>query len=173
MSTVKLFAVYLGGQAERCHTELHDVVFAIGETIEETYPQLCAQWFGVRKGLHIDSWRVLDVVDGYQITLVKTPQSESRPGAPRLFFINLGAYPPGGDFTELHRNVFLVGPDAATVKQRAKTAWRQNVELAHTDALHAVDECLPSNLTPVYSIRLTPTNAPESYEVHDEYHPIP
>ena len=52
----KLFAVYLGGRAPKCNTELHDVVFVVGESIEATYSQLTELWFGSREGLHIDSW---------------------------------------------------------------------------------------------------------------------
>jgi hypothetical protein len=29
----------------------------MGTSIEETLPQLRQQWFGRRRGLHIDSWR--------------------------------------------------------------------------------------------------------------------
>ena len=31
---MKLFAVFLGGRAEKCNTELHDVVFTCGNKIE-------------------------------------------------------------------------------------------------------------------------------------------
>ena len=34
---MKLFAVYLGGRAKKCNTELHDVVFSYGNKIEDTY----------------------------------------------------------------------------------------------------------------------------------------
>lgn len=37
MNELKLFAVYLGGRADRCNIELHDVVFVVGSCIEETY----------------------------------------------------------------------------------------------------------------------------------------
>ena len=37
---MKLFAVMLGGTAPGANTELHDAVFAVGETIESTYEQL-------------------------------------------------------------------------------------------------------------------------------------
>ena len=40
----KLYAVYLGGYTKKCNTELHDVVFAVGDTLEETYPQLVEKW---------------------------------------------------------------------------------------------------------------------------------
>lgn len=33
----KLSAVYLGGRAPKCNTELHDVVFVAGDTAEATY----------------------------------------------------------------------------------------------------------------------------------------
>ena len=36
--TQKLFAVYLGGRAPKANIELHDVVFVVGESIEQTYP---------------------------------------------------------------------------------------------------------------------------------------
>lgn len=52
----KLFAVYLGGRAARCNTELHDVAFVVGESIEACYERLMDKWFGDPLRLHIDSW---------------------------------------------------------------------------------------------------------------------
>lgn len=37
---MKLFSVFLGGRADKCNTELHDVVFTLGEKIEDTYNDL-------------------------------------------------------------------------------------------------------------------------------------
>ena len=84
----KLFAVYLGGRALKCNTELHDVVFVVGETIEDTYEQLMNKWFGTPKGLHLDSWIELQVIDGYRISLSTTEPASTK----KLFFINLGGY---------------------------------------------------------------------------------
>jgi hypothetical protein len=56
---LKLFAVYLGGRAAGCMIETHDVVFVVGHSLEETYPQLIKKWFGIPEQLHIDhilSW---------------------------------------------------------------------------------------------------------------------
>lgn len=92
----KLFAVYLGGRAPKCNTELHDVVFVAGTSIAATYEQLMDKWFGDPLRLHIDSWMELKIVDGQRITLRPTPSNQSK----KLFFINLGAYLPG-QFTEL------------------------------------------------------------------------
>ncbi len=68
---MKLFAVFLGGRAEKCNTELHDVVFTCGNKIEETYFDLIDKWFGLPDKLHIDSWVELTYVDGYKVSLSK------------------------------------------------------------------------------------------------------
>ncbi len=41
-----LFIVMLGGRHVRANTEVHDVVIAVGDTLEETYSQLkkCMVW---------------------------------------------------------------------------------------------------------------------------------
>ena len=103
----KLFAVYLGGRAPKCNTELHDVVFVVGTSIEATYEQLMEKWFGDPLRLHIDSWLELSAVDGYRVSLWRQPSAATE----KLFFINLGAYRPG-EFTELHANAFLVAQRA-------------------------------------------------------------
>ena len=51
-----LFMVMLGGRHARANTEVHDVVMAVGDTLEEVYPQLKQAWFGEAQGLHIDAW---------------------------------------------------------------------------------------------------------------------
>ena len=53
---MKLFAVFLGGRAEKCNIELHDVVFTCADQITECYDDLLEKWFGDPKRLHIDSW---------------------------------------------------------------------------------------------------------------------
>ena len=111
----KLFAVYLGGRAARCNTELHDVVFVVGKSIEATYEALLDKWFGDPLRVHIDSCLELTHVDGYRVSLSREPAA----GQEKLFFINLGAYRPG-EFIELHANAFLVARDEQGVKQRTK-----------------------------------------------------
>ena len=41
-----LFMVMLGGRHARANTEVHDVVFAVADSLEESYPQLKNAWFG-------------------------------------------------------------------------------------------------------------------------------
>ena len=100
-----LFIVMLGGRHERANTEVHDVVLAVGETLEEVYPQLRNAWFGEQKGLHIDAWAQVQsvMIEGqhYQIQF-----SETLPNAAdeKLWLINLGGY-DARDFGELHRYI--------------------------------------------------------------------
>ena len=134
---MRLFAVMLGGTAARANTELHDVVFACGEAIEDTWDQLLDLWFGAPDGLHVDSWAALDRVDGHRVSLRPEPPE----GPDRLWFINLGAYRPQ-HFGELHAVTFLVGAEAAAIKARAKAALLPGTDELHTDDLHEVDDCL-------------------------------
>ena len=55
-----LFMVMLGGRHARANTEVHDVVFAVADSLEDSYPQLKHAWFGEQKGLHIDAWARLN-----------------------------------------------------------------------------------------------------------------
>lgn len=114
----KLFAVYLGGRADRCNIELHDVVFVVGFSIEETYPLLAKKWFGNLQGFHIDSYVELQNIDGYKIELNKdVPKEDS---SKKLYFINLGAYKPG-EFTEYHQSAFYVADSSPDAIRRAKS----------------------------------------------------
>ena len=116
----KLFAVYLGGRAPRCNTELHDVVFVVGTSIEQTYERLIDLWFGSAEGLHLDSWMGLTVVDGHRVALTKTrPATES---GKKLYFVNLGAY-ADGEFTELHANAVVVGTSETGKWAMARQVW--------------------------------------------------
>ncbi len=167
-STPRLFAVYLGGRAPECNTELHDVVFAVGDSIEQTYQRLLEKWFGAPVGLHIDSWIELVCVDGFRVTLQRTPPSTPD----RLFFINLGAYRPG-EFSELHANMFVVARTEDEAKARAKRELLPGTESLHTDDLYDVDDCLQLDELDGYHVHLRATEEPSLQAPASAYHPIP
>ena len=79
-----LFLVVLGGREKGVHIELHDVRWAIGNKIEDTYDQLRSQWFGIQKGLHIDSYMKVLYVDGYEIKLTKDNKGKKLSGQIKL-----------------------------------------------------------------------------------------
>ena len=161
----KLFAVYLGGRADRCNIELHDVVFVVGNSIEETYPSLVKKWFGDSNHVHIDSYLHLQNVDGYEIELVKD-DSPTDP-AKKLYFINLGAYKPG-EFTEYHQSAFYVAESAPEAIRRAKSELCQGLQTIHKDDVvildrvanpldFDVDDVLELGAVDEYSISLKPS----------------
>ena len=64
-----LYLVVLGGRAEKANIELHDVRWVVGSKIEDTYDTLRKDWFGSSKGLHIDSYKKIQYIDGHKINL--------------------------------------------------------------------------------------------------------
>jgi len=164
----KLFAVYLGGRAPRCNTELHDVVFAVGDSIEQTYDSLMDKWFGDPLHVHLDSWVELQVVDGHRITLGESPSGQEQ----KLYFINLGAYLPG-QFTELHANAFVVATSETQVKARAKSELLLGTQSVHTDDLYDIDDCLEIAEVDSHHIHLQATSETQPFAPNNGYHIIP
>ena len=165
----KLFAVYLGGRADRCNTELHDVVFTCGNKIQDTYMDLIDKWFGNVDRLHIDSWVEIVHVDGYNISLSKKKNISNN----KLFFINLGGYDKN-KFEELHESEFLVGEKKLSIKKRAKETLMKGLDQVHTDDLYDVDDCIEINKVSDYFINLKKDdNKIKPLEYNNGYHPIP
>ena len=133
-----LYAVMLGGKHSSARIEVHDVVFAVGESLSELYPQLKQQWFGLAKGLHIDAWMAIDGIEQYQVRL---SLAQPMPATLRLYFINLGGYMPE-EFGEAHRYVLIL----ATSKQQARAKARKHAlkewQQPHVDAVLDVDDCI-------------------------------
>lgn len=134
-----LFVVMLGGKHPRAKIEVHDVVFAIADSLEAAYPQLRQGWFGNSAGLHIDSWMRVDGVERWKVEL--SPLAPS-PGTPRLYFINLGGYEPHA-FGEAHHYVLVVARDKKEAKSKGQQHMLKHWKQSHTDVLMDVDDCLP------------------------------
>ena len=71
----KLFLVVLGGRTNKSNIELHDVRLVIGKQIEDTFSRLRQEWFGHKKGLHIDSYVEISYVDGYKVEIISKKDS--------------------------------------------------------------------------------------------------
>jgi hypothetical protein len=168
MTKPRLFAVTLGGRAPKANTELHDVVFVTGSTIDDTYTQLLDKWFGNPVGLHLDSWLELDVVDGWRISLSPTPDTSGQ----KLFFVNLGAYDE--NFTELHANGFYVAESALDAKKRALGQFFKDGEaLPHKDDLHEIDDCIALDAVSGLHVVLTKTGEVSANKPSNGYHIVP
>jgi len=46
LNTKKLFVVLLGGRAQGCRVELHDVFFDVGDSLADIHDSLLDRWFG-------------------------------------------------------------------------------------------------------------------------------
>jgi hypothetical protein len=112
---MKLFMFYVGGSCGNSNVELHDVRFSMGETAEHCHDDLRRQWWGDPASLHLDCWGEVNQADGYDVMLTT---EAPRDGVNKLFFVNLGGY-DAREFSELHKNLLLVAPDAKAAKAKA------------------------------------------------------
>ena len=137
-----LFVVMLGGRHARANTEVHDVVLAAGDSLEEVYPQLKNAWFGEQKGLHIDAWAQVNGLQSegrsYQIHFA---DAQPGPADEKLWLINLGGY-DAREFGELHRYVLVAAKTAAEAKLQGKLHFASAWQKQHTDRVLDVDDCI-------------------------------
>jgi len=132
---LSLFIVVLGGRSLKSNIEIHDVRWVVGETIEDTFPELRKQWLGKKNGLHIDSYKSIKYVDGYEIVLSKSNKDSlniPRKEPISLWFVNLGGYNPEKMYEE-HEFNLIVAKKAIEAKKKAKKAWKQNLKTKHND----------------------------------------
>lgn len=162
MGNKKLFSVYLGGRAESCNIELHDVVFVVGSCIEETYPQLIHEWFGSRKRLHIDCYAELRNIDGYEISVKEERFNEGQEN--KLYFVHYGAY-ISNVYREIHETAFYVGPSKDFVIKRAKEELCRDLLEVHLDDIIDVQSCIGG----AYSIQLEKSRSLPTFEVKCGY----
>lgn len=137
-----LFIVMLGGRHARANTEVHDVVLAVADTLEETFPQLRQAWFGEQQGLHIDAWAQINGVEfegqQYQLQFSNAAPNQAHE---KLWLINLGGY-DAREFGELHRYVLVVAQNNMVAKQRGKAYFAAHWQKQHTDGVLDVDDCI-------------------------------
>lgn len=137
--TLRLFAIYVGGEHPQANIEVHDIRFILAPSIEETHEALKLQWWGRPGSLHIDCWMEITQADGYEITLRPDPF----PGPEKLFYVNLGGY-DRREFNEQHRNVFVVAETVAGAKTRAlkkAAGWAE----PHRDDLYEAEQAFALN----------------------------
>jgi hypothetical protein len=146
-----LFLVFLCGRTARSLIELHDVRFVAGVTIEDTIPQLRRQWFGLRRGLHIDSYVAVRRLEAWRVELRPQPAA----AAERLWFVNMGAYDPGR-LAELHDFGLFVAPTAQAARSQARRRLLAGALQQHRDDLRAVDDCLAVDQVDGLHVHLLP-----------------
>lgn len=173
---LNLYSVVLGGRAEKCNTELHDVVFVVGLSLEDTYPQLVNKWFGMQKQLHIDASIKLQYVDGYEVTVsTQKPANDNK----ALYFVNFGAYKEGY-FGEMHEASFYVASSKIEASSKAKKELCIALQQPHCDDNQSIenligkqkilaDDVLAIDRVDQYYIQLKQTNQPSHLDIKCEY----
>lgn len=150
---LKLFIVYLGGNAKKANIEIHDVQFVIGKSIEDTYTTLRNNWFGSPIGLHIDSFKELIGIDGHEIEIKDYPQNIEQ----SLYFVNIGGY-RNNSLQEFHEFGLFVAQNAKGAKNKALKTLLLDSNLTHKDELVKLDNCLQMDKIDKYFIHLKRTN---------------
>jgi len=142
---IHLFLVVLGGRAQMANIELHDVRWVVGSKIEDTYNELRRNWFGTSEGLHIDSYKKINYVDGYKINLKNTENKKlkinkfSNRNNPKknLWFVNIGGYDPSS-MQEKHEFGLVVASSKLQAKNIAKSKWLMGCKKKHKDDIDSL-----------------------------------
>ncbi|MBC8033167.1 MAG: DUF1543 domain-containing protein [Chitinophagaceae bacterium] len=161
--------VLIGGRPVGRHIEQHDVFFGIAASLEELYPAIDEFWPEAEKKWHIDSWREINYVDGFNVSVVD--KNDSSPiqarSAERLYFVNLGGYKEN-DMEEYHYKLLTVAADkGVAVAQSKLTAFYKHTGFkgasSHIDDKYSIDvddlyeleNILPKRMLQSYHIILT------------------
>ena len=64
---MKLFYIIIGCTPKGRHTEQHDVFFGIAENIRDLVPEIINFWPEAKGKLHVDAYREVNFVNGYQV----------------------------------------------------------------------------------------------------------
>ena len=142
---LSLFLVVLGGRADKANVELHDVRWVIGSKIEDTFDELRRDWFGTPEGLHIDSYKKINYVDGYKINLKnfenKTKIFKGDVSKNNLWFINIGGYDPNS-MQEKHEFGLVVASSKLEAKNIAKSKWLLGCKKKHKDDIACLEKII-------------------------------
>ena len=163
-----LFLVVVGGRSPKANIELHDVRWVIGTKIEDTFDQLRNDWFGSNNGLHIDSYKKIDSIDGYKINIRNKVNRESknktlqkeRISNKKLWFVNIGGYDPSS-MQEKHEFGLVVASSPSEAKNKAKSKWLIDCKKKHKDDISVVknftdvDDCEVIKYIKNWEIELT------------------
>lgn len=183
MEQVKLFMAILGCRPEGRLTEQHDIFFGIGKSIKELIPAMYEAWPEAKKKIHLDAWREVTQVNGYDVNIISKEENNSGEKT-KLFFINLGGYKPG-DFEEYHYKMLVAAAEKGTAISTSKqTAFYKHMGFkgaeSHIDDKYGVDvddvyeikDILSETLKNKYSIQLKPAEQIKEDELHIGYFPL-
>jgi hypothetical protein len=165
----KLFMVLLGSKAPGRLVEQHDYFFGIASRLKDLVPDMHKFWPEAGDSLHIDGWREVTRVEGYNVKIVQG-RDHAHTATNRLFFINLGGY-HSGKLEEQHYTLLTVQPDRKeAIKTSTSTAFFKQKSIAavktasahidekygiDVDDIYRIEDVLSGNFKLEYHIELT------------------
>lgn len=163
---LKLFMLLLGCTPPGRHIEQHDIFFGIAANLRDLVPEIRTFWKEPEK-IHIDAWREVNSVDGFQIKVVPTDAPVSPTETKKkLFFINLGGYQEN-KFAEQHYIVLTVKDDRSLAFKEAKSTlfFEENNYGGNShiddkygidvDDIYQIEDILSPSLKEKYRIEIT------------------
>ena len=175
---LKLFMLLLGSKAPGRHVEQHDFFFGIAHELRDLVGDIKLFWPEARGKIHIDGWREVKVVDGYQVKIVAKSHHKNSDVNEKLFFINLGGYQEN-KFEEQHYTVLTVKTDRAAASNEAKKTlfFRHDHFETHiddkygidVDDIYQIDDILSPEQKEKFRIELTPSMGLGEDRIHLGY----
>ena len=159
----------LGGRAQKANIELHDVRWVVGSKIEDTFETLRNDWFGSPRGLHIDSYKKIQYIDGHKINLLyfenhKTGKKQlvkKNNSKKYLWFVNIGGY-NSTSIMEEHEFGIVIASNKLEAKNIAKSKWligckkKHKDDIASLETLISCDDCALIKKIDNWEIELIP-----------------
>jgi hypothetical protein len=135
----KLFMLLIGCTPPGRHIEQHDIFFGIADHIGDLIPDAIEFWPEAQGEIHIDAWREVRLVNGYEIKVTDIPVHNTV----QLFFINLGGYKQD-EFEEFHYKMIVAASDKGeAVRISKQTAFYKHTGFkganSHIDDKYGID----------------------------------
>lgn len=182
MEPLKLYMLLVGCKPLGRHIEQHDIFFAVGHTLKDVIPGLLNFWPEANGKIHIDAWREVTQVDGFQVQVVAKDTVST--GTESMFFLNLGGYKPN-EFDELHYKLLVIEQNKADAIKRGKeTAFYQHTGFegapSHIDDKYGVDvddifeieDVLSAEIKTEFKLQFSKAAAVYEDEIHLGYLPL-
>lgn len=176
----KLYMLLLGSKAPKRNVEQHDYFFGIAYSLKELVPDIKAFWPEAGNSIHIDGWREVNQVDGFDIK-VKLRTSDEKLATHQLYFINLGGY-QSGKLEEQHYVVLGVKENrAAAIQDAKKTVFFKTNTIkgagSHIDEkygidvddIYRIDDILSAASKEKYQIEISPNSTLAEDEINLGY----
>jgi hypothetical protein len=178
---LKLFMLMLGATPEGRHIEQHDIFFVIAESINDVKPNIQAFWPEAQDKIHIDAWREVTNVEGYQVNVIEKQAGAKPSSRHKLFFVNLGGY-QANKFEEQHYIVLTVKESKSMAFREAKdTLFYQTNHIpggtshiddrygVDVDDLYEIEDILSAEQKEKYSIEIVQAEGLAEDELHLGY----